>query len=86
MCAFGEQDRSPYSIADGDVRETEEIHRYEISSLTEELFDESLFEAPKGFRKMPVFPSRLTMARSDLWRWFQRLRFSLGRGYAYLTR
>ena len=74
-----------YSTEDGDVRETEEIHRYEISALTEELFDESLFEAPRGFRQMPVFPSRLTMARSDFWRWLQRLRFSLGRGYAYLT-
>jgi hypothetical protein len=75
-----------YSIKDGDVRETEEIHRYEISGLTEELFDESLFEVPKGFRQMPVFPGRFTMARSDLWRWLQRLRFTLGRGYAYLTR
>jgi hypothetical protein len=75
-----------YSIGNGDVRETEEIHRYEISGLTEEVFDESLFEVPRGFRRMPVFPSCLTMARADLWRWLQRLRFSLGRGYAYLTR
>jgi hypothetical protein len=71
-----------YSIGDGDVRETEEIHRYEISGLTEELFDESLFELPKGFRQMPVFPSRFTMARSDLWRWLQRLRFSWVRRFA----
>lgn len=75
-----------YSIEDADVRETEEIHRYEISDVTEELFDESLFEVPKGFRQMPVFPSRFTMARSDLWKWLHRLRFSLGRSYAQLTR
>lgn len=74
-----------YSIGDSDARETEEIHRYEISGLTEELFDDVLFEVPKGFRQIPVFPSRLTMARSDLWRWFQRWRFSLGRRFARST-
>jgi hypothetical protein len=40
--------------------------------LTEEALPPSVFEAPSGFRKMPVYPSRFTMARLDVTRQFRR--------------
>jgi len=65
-------------IRNGEVRETEESHRYGIRSLTEELFAASLFEVPDGFRKAPIYPSRFTMACMDIKTVFERLRFSVG--------
>lgn len=67
--------------ATGQTREEEQYQSSQISALTEELFPQSLFEVPEGFSRMPVYPSRFTMALQDLKREVECLQFRLGQRY-----
>ena len=64
---------SRLQLPTGEVREQLHVQSFNTLSLIEESFSDSIFEPPPGFRKMPVFPSRFTMARLDALRNFKLL-------------
>jgi hypothetical protein len=65
-------------LATGEVREQVDIRGLKTLLLSEERFSESIFEPPRGFRKMPVYPSRLSMARLDAARNLKLLAWRMG--------
>ena len=52
-------------LPSGEIREQQYLQSSRVLELAEESFADSIFEPPSGFRKMPVYPSRITMARLD---------------------
>ena len=62
----------------GEVWEQVHVRSLKTLLLSEERFSESIFEPPAGFRKMPVYPSRLSMARLDAARNLKMLGSRLG--------
>ena len=48
-----------------------------ITSLTPELFEEWIFQPPYGYRRIPVYPSRLQLAMQDVRRSWNNLRWRL---------
>ena len=50
----------------GEVQEHTETSSVRVISIREVSVPLSVFEPPKGFRKIPVYPSRLTMTRLNL--------------------
>ncbi len=76
---------SRLELPSGEIREQLHVQSFKTLSLTEERFSESIFEPPTGFRRMPVYPSRFTMARLDAMRNFTRLRARIGLTLSRLT-
>ena len=75
LCAYAEsKTRTYFKHPNGEVREQISAHVSRIASITTELFDASIFVPPAGFRKMPVYPSRLTLARHDFTKTLAHLR------------
>jgi hypothetical protein len=56
----------------GEMRDDTENSSVHVMSIAEGSFPLSVFEPPKGFRKIPVYPTRFTMARLDLSRRLKR--------------
>jgi hypothetical protein len=78
LCAYSEiRTRSYFKHPSGEAHERTSAHVSRISGVTTELFDASIFEPPVGFRKMPVYPSRLTLARHDFNKTLARLRWKI---------
>jgi hypothetical protein len=69
---------SRHELPTGEIREQLQVQSFNTLSLIEEQFRESIFEPPPGFRKMPLYPSRLTMARLDALRAIKLLRSRIG--------
>lgn len=57
----------------GEVREETSSSSMRVISITQEDLPLSLFEVPKGFCEMPVYPSRFTMARLNWGRTLNRI-------------
>jgi hypothetical protein len=57
---------------DGTVREQSSTYITRVVNITKELFSESEFEPPAGFRQMPLYPSRFAIMRGDLVRSLKR--------------
>lgn len=53
-------------LPSGDVKERNETSSVRVISIREVSVPLSVFAVPKGFRKIPVYPSRITMARLSL--------------------
>jgi len=78
LCAYSEsRTRSYFKQPNGEVHERTSAHVSRIASITAEFFDASIFEPPAGFRKMPVYPSRLTLARYEFNKTLTRLRWRI---------
>ena len=78
LCAYSEnRTRSYFKHPNGEVHQQTSAHVSRIASITTELFDASIFEPPAGFRKMPVYPSRLTLARCEFNKTLARLRWRI---------
>lgn len=81
LCACSESKTiSRHPMKGNENREREESRSYRIVSLTEELFPESLFEVPPGFRQVPLYPNRYAMTCADFKRGWRRFLYSLGQG------
>ncbi len=76
---------SRQELPSGEIREQLHVQSFNTLSLIEERFSESIFEPPSGFREMPVYPSRFTMARLDTLRNFTLLRARIGFTLSRLT-
>jgi hypothetical protein len=76
---------SRLELPSGEIREQLHVQSFNTLSLIEEKFSESIFEPPPGFRKMPVYPSRFTMARLNAMRNFTLLRARIGFTWSRLT-
>jgi hypothetical protein len=73
LCAWSETKSVAHmELPNGKIREHTENSSARIVSMTEESFPVWLFEPPKGFHKIPVYPNWLTMARLDVGRLFKR--------------
>lgn len=67
LCAKAESKTTSYlRLRNGEIREESSIRNSRIMSLSEETFEAKLFEPPTNYRQIPVYPSRFTMAQSDI--------------------
>jgi hypothetical protein len=67
VCAFSETKSLRHiELPDGNVRELAETSSMRIISIGEVSVPLSFFELPKGFRKIPVYPTRWTITRLNL--------------------
>ena len=72
LCAWSETKSLAHLVfPNGEVREHAENSSTRIVSMTEESFSACLFDPPKGFRKIAVYPNWLSMARQDFARLFR---------------
>lgn len=72
LCAWSETKSLAHLVLpNGEVREQAENSSARIVSMTEESFPAGLFEPPKGYYKIPVYPNWLSMARLDFTRLFR---------------
>jgi hypothetical protein len=60
-------------LPSGDVQEHTDMSSVRVLSIAEVSVPSSVFEPPKGFRPMPVYPSRFTMMRLNLDRGLKHL-------------
>ena len=60
-------------LPSGDVQESTEMSSVRVLSIAEVSVPSSVFEPPKGFREMPVYPSRFAMTRLNLARGVKHL-------------
>jgi hypothetical protein len=67
VCALSETKSVRHiELPGGEVQEHTETFSVRVISIFEVSVPLSVFEPPKGFRKIPVYPSRLTMTRLNL--------------------
>jgi hypothetical protein len=72
LCAYSEtKSVLSGSFKDGERQERTDSATFRVLDIAQEDFSPSLFEVPKGFRDIPVYPNRLTMAR---WNWHHLFR------------
>lgn len=64
-------------LPDGTVRDRSSSFANRVVTITREVFSESEFEPPAGFRQIPLYPGRWAIMRSDLTRSFRRLAWKL---------
>jgi hypothetical protein len=73
LCAWSEtKSLAHIELPNAEIREQTENSSVRILSIAEESFPVSLFEPPKEFHKIPVYPDWITLARLDFARLFQR--------------
>lgn len=77
LCGSLETKTLRHTPFNGEMREDLDISSRRIISIREEEFPSSMFEVPQGFRDMPVYPSRFTIARLNCGRVLTRLWQSL---------
>ena len=74
LCASSETKSLQHSeLPGGEVREYRETSSVQIINIVEVSVPLTVFELPKGFRKIPVYPSRFTVARLNLSRQLKHL-------------
>ena len=67
LCALSESKSVHHTAGpDGEVREDAETSSVQVISIREVSVPLSVFEPPKGFRKIAVYPSRFTLTRLNL--------------------
>lgn len=74
LCAWSETKSVRHiELPSGEVQEHRETSSVRVISIREVSVPLSVFEPPKGFRKIPVYPSRFTMTRLNLSRRLKHL-------------
>jgi hypothetical protein len=63
--------------ATASVTKDEYEHRFRVVSMEETTVPQEVFEPPHGFRKVSVYPSRLTMAKQDALDVVKRLKYKV---------
>ena len=83
LCAESTSTTVSRIVSTGGVHERSFVQTSRITSITEEIFPGSMFEPPEGFSRMPLYPSRYTMAMSETMTrvkgWRDRIRQSVSR-------
>lgn len=73
LCALSETTtHSHIKGPSGKATDRKFVHVSKITTLAEETLPQALFEPPPGFKKIPLYPSRFTMARLELGRSLKR--------------